>query len=134
MWRVPPNWSKEDWRQEFEAHGWAAACEAECDFDPQRGVPLDAFVYRRVQARVYTRYRQEWTFALRFVGELDEADGEKDQFLAVLEVADDPQQHWSAWEDVQSAVAQLPEPGRWLIRAIVLGGTKRKRNCRAIGH
>jgi DNA-directed RNA polymerase specialized sigma24 family protein len=68
-WRVPPNWSVADWREEIRAHGLAAACEACCDFDPSRGVPLDAFVYRRVITRAYTRFRQEWAYGLRCISD-----------------------------------------------------------------
>jgi RNA polymerase sigma factor (sigma-70 family) len=64
-WCVPPNWSPRDWREEMEAEAIAAAWEAERDFDPTRGVPLEAFVHHRVWARARTRFRQEWTYALR---------------------------------------------------------------------
>lgn len=33
------------------------------DYDPSRGVPFCGFVYQRVLARAFTRYRQEWTYA-----------------------------------------------------------------------
>ncbi len=46
-WRVPPNWSPKDWSQELRAEVIAATWEAECDFDPARGVPLEAFVQQR---------------------------------------------------------------------------------------
>lgn len=68
-WRIPPNWSVADWREEIRAHGLAAACEASSDFDGSRGVPLDAFVYQRVIARAYTRFRQEWAYGLRCISE-----------------------------------------------------------------
>jgi DNA-directed RNA polymerase specialized sigma24 family protein len=70
-WRVPPNWSGQDWSEEMEALVTAAACQAELDFDPAREVPLGGFVYRRVMARALTRYRQEWVYALRFLSEND---------------------------------------------------------------
>ena len=68
-WRVPPNWSAVDWREEIRAHGLAAACEASCEFDASRRVPPDAFVYQRVIARAYTRFRQEWAYGLRCLSE-----------------------------------------------------------------
>src|SRR5437660_8058335 len=49
----------------MEAQGAAAACQAANDFDPSRGIPFDLFVHRRVLASALTRYRQEWTYALR---------------------------------------------------------------------
>jgi RNA polymerase sigma factor (sigma-70 family) len=64
-WRVPRNWSRRDWLDEMKAEVIAAAWEAELDFDPTRGVPLEAFVQRRVWARAWGRYRREWTYARR---------------------------------------------------------------------
>ena len=43
-WPAPPNWSLRDWSEELNAEVIAASWEAERDFDPTRGVPLDAFV------------------------------------------------------------------------------------------
>jgi hypothetical protein len=64
-WRRPPNWSRVDWEQEVRAHASLVTCLAGVDYDPCRGVPFVAFVYHRVLAGVLTRYRQEWTFAMR---------------------------------------------------------------------
>lgn len=66
-WRVPPNWSLADWREEIRAHGLGAAYEAIRDFDASRGVPFDAFVYERVITRAYSRFRQEWAYGLRCI-------------------------------------------------------------------
>jgi RNA polymerase sigma factor (sigma-70 family) len=64
-WRVPPNWSRQDWFEEAEALALAALCQAIQEFDPSRGVPQEAFFLQRVIARVYSRYRREWAFARR---------------------------------------------------------------------
>lgn len=64
-WRVPPNWSRWDWHEEMKAEAIATALQAELDFDPARGVPLSAFVHRRVLAHALTRYRREWAYARR---------------------------------------------------------------------
>ncbi len=63
LWRVPPRWTRADWRDEARAQGALAACEALRDFDPARGVPLAAFLYQRVIASVWNLYRQEWARA-----------------------------------------------------------------------
>lgn len=63
-WRVPPRWSPSDWWEEAQAQGIAAAWKAMGDFDPARGVPLEAFVHQRILFGVRTRYRQEWVYAL----------------------------------------------------------------------
>jgi RNA polymerase sigma factor (sigma-70 family) len=63
-WRVPPRWSPADWWEEAEAQGIAAAWRAMCDYDPSRGVPLEAFLHQRILFGIRTRYRQEWAYAL----------------------------------------------------------------------
>ena len=65
-WRTPPNWSLYDWHQEARAIITAAGYRAAFDYDPKRGVPRAAFVYKRAVASVWTRYRQEWAYGLRF--------------------------------------------------------------------
>jgi DNA-directed RNA polymerase specialized sigma24 family protein len=64
-WRVPPRWSHHEWLVEARAQGALAACEAIRAFEASRLVPLDAFLYRRVVASVWTRYRQECSFGRR---------------------------------------------------------------------
>jgi hypothetical protein len=64
-WRVPPRWSQHEWLEEARAQGALAACEAIRAFEASRLVPLDAFLYRRVVASVWTRYRQECSFGCR---------------------------------------------------------------------
>ena len=66
-WRVPPNWSRCDWLEELAAVGTAAAWQAVCDFDPDRGVPLAGFGYCRIISRCLARYRKEWRYAVHLV-------------------------------------------------------------------
>ena len=67
-WRVPPRWNPLDWWDEARAEAALAACAAALDFDPTLGVPRAAFLYQRILAGVWTRYRQEWAYGrhLRF--------------------------------------------------------------------
>ena len=65
--RVPRNWSLSDWFEELTAVGTAAAWQALCDFDPDRGVPLAGFGYCRIISRCLARYRKEWRYALHLV-------------------------------------------------------------------
>ena len=65
--RVPRNWSLSDWFEELTAVGTAAAWQALCDFDPDRGVPLAGFGYCRMISRCLARYRKEWRYALYLV-------------------------------------------------------------------
>jgi RNA polymerase sigma factor (sigma-70 family) len=63
-WRAPPNWSRGDWFEELMAVGTAAAWQAVCEFDPERGVPLAGFGYCRLMTSCLARYRKEWRYAL----------------------------------------------------------------------
>lgn len=99
---MPPNYAPADWAEEMRAQGSAAACQALCDFDPERGVPLGAFVRQRVLAGARTRYRQEWAYALR-VAALD-ADPERAEADPEITLC--------------CALARLPEPDRRLIEQL----------------
>jgi len=71
-WHVPPNWSGEAWQEEMNAQCTAAACEAEAEYEPARGVPFSAFVRQRMMTSALTRYRKEWRFARRFLPQIEE--------------------------------------------------------------
>ena len=62
-----------DWLEEIAEVETFAALEAQGHYDPSRGVSLASFAYQRVVARAYTRYRQEWAYALRCLPERDSA-------------------------------------------------------------
>ena len=66
-WRVPPNWSRDDWLGELAAVATAAAWQALCDFDPDRGISPAGFGYCRIISRCLARYRKEWRYALHLV-------------------------------------------------------------------
>jgi len=70
-WRVPPNWSVSDWRNEMRAEAACAAWQAVCNYDPSLGVPFGAFARQRVLTGTLTRCRQEWAYALRLTPEHD---------------------------------------------------------------
>ena len=42
----------------------AAAWQAVCEFDLERGVPLAGFAYCRMMTRCLARYRKEWRYVL----------------------------------------------------------------------
>jgi DNA-directed RNA polymerase specialized sigma24 family protein len=114
-WRLPPQWSFEDWRDEVKAQARAEAWQAELDFNPARGVPIARFTYSRVIAGILTRYRQEWRYALHNVPSLDESEepdtaGTSNPFAA------------SDSEDLlKYALLQLPEADRSFIRELFWG-------------
>jgi DNA-directed RNA polymerase specialized sigma24 family protein len=111
-WRVPPNWSPTDWREELCALAIMSAWQAVKDFVPSRGVPLDGFVCYRIKARALTRYRQEWRYSLRNTP----ADTE---FIKTLAGADS-----SAHSDrakffpLEWSLKQLSQQERWLLDQI----------------
>src|SRR5499426_103486 len=70
-WRVPPNWSISDWRNEMRAEAACAAWQATCDYDQSLNVPLSIFARQTVLTSTLTRYRQEWAYALRTAQEHD---------------------------------------------------------------
>jgi DNA-directed RNA polymerase specialized sigma24 family protein len=135
-WRVPPNWLARDWFDEIKAHGVAASYQAIRDFDPKRGVPLGAFVYQRVIARVLTRHRQEWTYALHVVSGYPEnvvgADspsrGEWGHHVPTAATAP-----WQAYEALRDIIASLPEPHQWLIKQLFWHERTEEDIARALG-
>ena len=110
QWRVPPNWSAQDWREEMKAEVSAAAWEAECEFDPARGVPPDYFVRRRVLARALRRYRREWVYARRCGLHL-EGDDRHDATADGLASVD-------ASDSLRCYLQRLPEIQRRLIEGL----------------
>jgi RNA polymerase sigma-70 factor (ECF subfamily) len=111
-WRVPPNWSVPDWREEMRAEAACAACLAAQDFDPSLGVPLDAYARQRVLSRTFTRYRQEWAFALRMAEELGAEAHESTLSDCIRPMV--------AGQKFRSVVDRLPESDRWLIRQLFM--------------
>jgi len=73
-WRVPPNWSSTDWRDELEAVAIVAVWQAQLDYDSSRKVPVGGFIFARVLARTLTRYRQEWRYATHTTCEANGAE------------------------------------------------------------
>jgi DNA-directed RNA polymerase specialized sigma24 family protein len=111
-WRIPPNWSAHDWFDEVTAMTAAARCRAELDYNFEHGVPLSAFLYRRALTCAWTRYRQEWAYALRFVQEdgtgCDEAAAPRTSLPEVCPLDD----------SLQCALLELPFADQWLIRQL----------------
>lgn len=66
-WRTPPRWSPRDWLEELDAESIASACHAIRIFDPDRGPSLESFVYHRILSGALSRYRKEWSYALRCI-------------------------------------------------------------------
>ena len=114
-WRVPPRWSARDWSDEARAQGALADSQARCEFDPRRGVPFDAFLYRRVVNAVRTRYRQEWSYGRRM-----RPGGEISNRPAPVRTGPDPEKLAS----VVSALDSLAKLDRSLIRQLFWDGRR----------
>jgi hypothetical protein len=111
-WRVPPNWSISDWRTEMRAEAACAAWQAVCDYDQSLNVPFSVFARQRVLTSTLTRYRQEWTYALRSAQEYNpETSDSKLLDFTSTEVFND-------WP--RSALARLSKPDLWFVEQLFL--------------
>jgi hypothetical protein len=111
-WRVPPNWSISDWRNEMRAEAACAAWQAVCDYDPSLSVPFIAFARQRVLTSTLTRYRQEWAYALRSAQEHDPESSDRRLLNSTTsEVFDDCP---------VPALARLSKPDLWLVEQLFL--------------
>jgi RNA polymerase sigma factor (sigma-70 family) len=111
-WRVPPNWSVSDWRNEMRAEAACAAWQALCDYDPSRGVPFSAFAYQRVLTRTLTRHRQEWAYTLRLAHEADPENSDSTLLDSTTSVVFDD------WP--RNALERLSKSDLWLIEQLFL--------------
>jgi RNA polymerase sigma factor (sigma-70 family) len=119
-WRVPPNWARDDWFEELVAVGTAAAWQAVCEFDSERGVPLAGFSYCRIMSRCLARYRKEWRYALHLVAsDFDEKKTStfKHADLAASSAVKADGTHPSN-DRLRGAVDALPTEQRWLIEQL----------------
>jgi DNA-directed RNA polymerase specialized sigma subunit len=112
-WRVPPNWSVSDWRNEMRAEAACAAWQAVCDYDPSLGVPFGAFAHQRVLTGTLTRCRKEWAYALRLTPEYDPASSSDSRRLdsAVSAMFDRCPEH---------ALSRLSKSQFWLAEQLFL--------------
>jgi RNA polymerase sigma factor (sigma-70 family) len=114
-WRVPPRWSLSDWFEEIDAESIAAACHAIRIFDPHRGPTLSTFVYHQILASALSRYRQEWTYALRYgIASMEEpgvAGGGEERFSVEQEE-----------EQLKRSLISLPDADRHLIEHLFWEG------------
>ncbi len=113
-WRVPPRWSVSDWFEEIDAESIAAACHAIRIFDPHRGPTLSTFVYHQILASALARYRQEWTYALRYgLSSTEEPGvaGGEDRFTIEQEE-----------EQLKRSLTSLPEADRHLLEHLFWEG------------
>lgn len=126
FWRVPPNWSCHEWHSEIKAHGLAASYQALHDYDPRLGIPLGGFLYRRIMARVLTRHRQEWRYAIRSIlltEKTDRLDCEPDNAHTFS----------TTFTALRDAVASLAKRDRTLIANLFLEGKSEKNIAKALG-
>ena len=111
-WRVPPRWSACDWRDELQAEGAAAAIQAECAYDPGRGVPLGNYIRLCVWHRLLKRWHKEWSYALRWICIPELPEHSLEDVPCSPSESDDLQ---SESDDLQVALARLIESDQRLI-------------------
>jgi RNA polymerase sigma factor (sigma-70 family) len=113
-WRVPPRWNHSDWWEEIDAESIAAACHAIRIFDPNRGPTLGSFVYHQILASALSRYRQEWTYAVRYGVSATEDVGitPPDERFALEQER----------EELKQTLTMLPEADRSLIQDLFWQG------------
>jgi len=92
---------------------------------PGKGVPFACHIQQRVAARVRTRYRQEWFYALRFLSEISQDCSPTENVSAPepssrSDAIAEPDR--SAFLAIREAVADLPESQRGLIEHIFWHG------------
>jgi DNA-directed RNA polymerase specialized sigma24 family protein len=116
-WQVPPHWSPVDWQDEVIAQAHSAAWEALGDYDTSRGVPLNAFVHSRVIHKVWTRYRQEWSYASHCAPQVDGEELEQaiESFGGSWEIQDPSE---SFRQSLHDALILLSPGDRWLIEQL----------------
>jgi DNA-directed RNA polymerase specialized sigma24 family protein len=112
-WRIPPNWSTHDWFDEVKAITAAACYQAKLDYDLERGVPLTAFLYQRALTCAWTRYRQEWAYALRF---MQKEDGTGCDEAAVPRTS--LPEICPSDDSLRYALLELPFADQWLLRQL----------------
>jgi hypothetical protein len=109
-WPKPANWSNHDWSDEVKGITAAVRCRVEIDFDRDRGVPMEAFLYLRALSCAWTRYRQECAYARRFI----HANG--CDTAAEVDVSFVEDCHPT--DSLRCAVRKLPFVDQWLIRQL----------------
>ncbi len=124
QWHRPPHWDGYEWHEELNAIAQATAFEACSLFDEQRGVPLEAFIFRQVLIALWDFHRHEWAYFAVHCGHLpmvaDDGNAEEgDESAEVYEgvVTEGLEREWKrhliCW-----ALERLSERERQVIRGL----------------
>jgi DNA-directed RNA polymerase specialized sigma24 family protein len=124
-WRVPPNWSRNDWLQQVRSLAESTAWEATSRYDPARGVPLNAFLYVSMLAAVRTVYRQEWAYAERFESQGDQPPDGEPRGSGCISV--------EIHESLREALANLSNEDHWVISQLFWNGATEAEVARGLG-
>jgi RNA polymerase sigma factor (sigma-70 family) len=120
----PLGWSWPDWREEIEAVCLARAFEALDRFDPERGVPLAAFLCTEVHYAVSEYYRAESRFAAHC-----HATSVAIQEPGIWEENIGSEDGIAAWQ----AMRALPDGVRLLLERLVVKGESEARIACELG-
>ncbi len=116
LWRCPVHWQPNDWQEELLAIAWAAFWEG-----ISSGIKSDAELQRFIMASLMRRYRDEWSYGIRWAISLSEdRDGEEqgeDTEHSFLEAEQYERERESTWLKtiIRDALMRLPEEERYLI-------------------
>ena len=135
-WKMPPNWSEKEWRDEMRAVALLAGWAAICSHDPHRKIPVSQFVKGRIKAALLQRYREEWRFASRCCpcnqpsGEdVSEADE-----IAVEEMADVSTEAMFWWRvEVRDLISRLEPKERYLLERLFINGLTEQEVANELG-
>lgn len=72
-WRLPPKWTRQEWREELYSQAHLTLMEAAPQYDESLGVPFTAFLWHKIIADLLNRYRQEWRYAYKCPVSLQDA-------------------------------------------------------------
>jgi RNA polymerase sigma factor (sigma-70 family) len=125
-WRVPPQWSGRDWLDEIMGEVTLSVVQATKDFDMSRGIPLGAFLHRRIIQTALARYRREWTYAIHQISE-----AAVDEYEAVKGTEYPSREAISS--QLREALARLPSSDATLIEEIFWKGKSEARLAQALG-
>jgi DNA-directed RNA polymerase specialized sigma subunit len=102
-----------------------AAWQAECDYDPSRGVPFIGFARQRVVARALAHYRREWAYARHGGNEVD-CD-------TLASTSPDPAHMPLLTDEVRQVVNELPRRERTLVKQLFWGNVTESELARQAG-
>lgn len=121
-WPPPPRWSRREWIEESSASAVCEALAAEREFESSRGVPMGAFIWKRVLGRMLALYRREWC-----------QNALPERAECRMRAARRTLESGLGAELVASLCARLAETDQWLIRRVFIDNRSESSIARELG-